>query len=204
MRFKGRPDFARAFSLFTQETNTLGYADDHVDIGWFPPGMYIVEQGEPATSLYLILSGQVDVLKDNPDGTRQTLGRLGPGEFFGELALAHQSLRMAHVVAADSVTCLVFSPGVSTPYGGRGPTSTLERTTAMGTAATSSPGIVAATTVIDVANFVAPKMAAIAAHRTQYPIQPEMFPDWMIQEMMRHEYFMRIHPRLEPEEDLLG
>ncbi len=203
-RFKGRADFARAFSLFTQETNTLGYADDQIEVGWFPPGVYIVEQDEPATSLYFILSGQVDVIQDQPSGARQVLDRLSSGEFFGELALARHSLRTAHVVAVDSVTCLVFSPGMSTPYGGRGTASTLERFTADPGFVGASPGPAVATTVIDCTDFLDRKMAAIAAHRTQYPIDPEMFPQWMLREMMAREYFVRIHPPPQPEDDLLS
>ena len=30
----------------------LGYARDHMEVQWYPKGFYIIEQGEPATSLY--------------------------------------------------------------------------------------------------------------------------------------------------------
>jgi LmbE family N-acetylglucosaminyl deacetylase len=201
-RFKGPSDFARAFSLFAQETRTLGYAGDELEVAWFPPGVFIVEQGEPATSLFLILSGFVDVIRDQPDGSRATLRRQGPGEFFGELALARNTTRTAHVVAAESVTCLVFSPGTLTAYAGRGGISNLSA--AILPDAESMGAVGPATTVVDVSDFVDRKLAAIAAHRTQYPIDPDMFPQWMALEMMGREYFARVYPPVEPEDELFG
>jgi LmbE family N-acetylglucosaminyl deacetylase len=59
-----------------------------------------------------------------------------------------------------------------------------------------------ATTVIDVSAYIDQKIAAIAAHRTQYPIEPAMFPREMLVEMMGREHFLRIHPPVEPEADL--
>ena len=56
--FHGAIDFAHALLLFAEEAAMLGYSSDDVDVKWFPKGFYIVEQGEPATKLYLVLSGQ--------------------------------------------------------------------------------------------------------------------------------------------------
>ena len=200
-RFTAPAEFARAFSIFSQETTSLGYADDHLEVAWFPPGAVIVEQGEPATSLYLILSGSVEVNQDVADGSRTLLRNLGSGDFFGELAIADGTARTANVVAIDSVTCLVFSKGVRTPWAGRGGVSALN-----GLAA-EAPGeapISGATTVVDVTSAIGKKIAAIAAHRTQYPIDPAMFPEWLLVEMMSREYFVRVHPPVEPERDLFG
>ena len=203
-RFRGSTDFARIFALFAQETSTLGFADDHIEVAWFPAGVSIIEQGEPAESLYLILSGQVEVRQDQADGSQVSLRRQGPGEFFGELALARRTTRTAHVIAADSVTCLVFSPAPQTAYGGRGGVSDLARVVESDTYSRRVPPSMQATTVIDVTGFVDKKLAAIAAHRTQYPIQPEMFPPWIVREMLGQEHFVRVHPPVEPEHRLLG
>ena len=50
------------------------------------------------------------------------------------------------------------------------------------------------TTAIDVSAHVDRKIAAIAAHRTQYPIDPTMLPLAMLEEMMGREYFVRVAP----------
>ena len=205
-RFRGPAGFAKAFSIFTQETATLGYAADQINIGWFPPGEYIIEQGEPSASLYLILSGEVDIAQDQPNGSRVILRRQGPGEFFGEVGLAAKTSRSAHVIAVDTVACLVFSHRAPTAYDPRGSASAdLARTSPDISGEGFGRSITAgATTVIDVRDFVDRKIGAIAAHRTQYPIQPEMFPSWMLREMMGYEHFIRVYPPPEVETDLLG
>ena len=198
----GHLDFARAFSIFAQETAAMKFATDHVDVQWFPPGLGIVEQDEPADSLYLVLSGTVEVRQEQPDGSMAALATRGPGDFFGELGVVG-GRRRAHVVAVDSVTCMVFSPGEHTLIAGRGDVSRLSGVVSGGGGipdAADQP----ATTVIDVSAFIDQKIAAIAAHRTQYPIDPSIFPTSMLVEMMGHEHFMRIQPPVEPESDLFG
>jgi LmbE family N-acetylglucosaminyl deacetylase len=197
-RFKGEADFARVFSLFAQETNALGYADDHLDIAWFPAGASIVEQGETAEALYLILSGEVEVSSDEGD-QRVLLRRCGPGEFFGEIGVAQRSARTAHVVAMDSVTCLVFRRRASDLWAGRG-SGTSDHPSALG--GDGGPSTTGATAIIDVRSVVDRKIAAVAAHRTQYPIEPDMFPRWMLEEMMGYEHFVQVQPAILPATDL--
>ena len=107
-RFAGTPAFVHALLVMAEEAGTLGNIRDHTEVRWFPPGSYVVEQGEPATQLFLILSGQADVWQEHDDGRRVRLRQVGPGEFFGELGVAHNRPRSANVVAAQSLTCLVF------------------------------------------------------------------------------------------------
>ncbi len=200
-RFEGPADFARVFSLFALETSAVGYADDHIEVGWFPPGVSIIEQGEEANHLYLILSGEVEVVQDAPDGTRTSIRHQGPGEFFGELGIAHGAARTANVISAEAVTCLVFSRRPPTAWAGRGGTSPLA-------GLADGPGdelpVPAPTAVIDVRPVIDRKIAALAAHRTQYPIEPEMFPTWLLEEMMGQEWFLRAQPAVVPESDLFG
>ena len=118
--FRGTIDFAHALILLAEESTTLRMADDHIFVQWYPAGFYIIEQGEPASKLYLILSGQVDVLEEGKDGTVRLLANRGPGEFVGELGVAYGNPRNAHVVARDNVTCFVFAPGKPTAFAGRG------------------------------------------------------------------------------------
>ena len=53
------------------------------------------------------------------------------------------------------------------------------------------------TTCIDVSDFVGHKIRATAAHRSQYPIDPAMFPESILREMFGVEYFIQVLP--EPE-----
>lgn len=196
--FRAKDEFVRAMPFFARESTTLQYAGDYVQVTWHPPGTYIVEQGEVGTSLYLILSGEVDVVQEQPDGSRHTIDHKGPGQFFGELALAYHQVRMAHVIAVDGVTCLVLSAEQPTSFAGRGAGARLVRPAQGG--AELPP--MEPTTCVDVSDFVDAKMAAIAAHRSQYPVPPDMFPRPLLVKMLGREYFARIHPPIELEAEL--
>jgi LmbE family N-acetylglucosaminyl deacetylase len=197
-RFKGTTDFVHALSLFAQESTMLRCAGDHIEVRWFPARCSIIEQGEPGTSLYLILSGSAEVVQEAIDGSVHPLAQLDVGEFFGEMALVRGHPRTAHVIAVDNVTCLVFSPSAPTAFAGRGADAQ-----ATGTVHASGTPEVGATTCIDVSEFVEQKILAVAAHRTQYPITPDMFPLPMLREMLGREYFVRICPQIEYETELL-
>jgi hypothetical protein len=191
-RFQGTAEFIRALPLFAVEATTLRYASDHVEVEWFPSGSHIVEQNEPGAKLYLILSGYTDVIQEDADGTGRTLARLGPGEFFGELAIVHQQPRAAHVVAVGDVTCLVLAPGAPSAFAGRGAeVRRLEAGTADGMVEEQTAG---ALVPVDVSAYVTQKIAAVAAHRTQYPIAPDTLPLPLLQELLGREYFVRMHP----------
>lgn len=200
-RFSGTFEFARALLILAEESTMMGYITDDVDVSWYPAGFYIVEQGEPAVSLYLILSGEAELMREGADGTLQGLGRLTPGAFFGEEELAHRKPSDAHVVAVENVTCLVFSPSTPSAFLGRGKGAHI--TGATKTAEHSDVLKTDATTCIDVRAYIEQKIAALAAHRSQCPIEPEMLPISILQEMMGLEYFARVYPAPEIETELL-
>jgi LmbE family N-acetylglucosaminyl deacetylase len=47
---------------------------------------------------------------------------------------------------------------------------------------------------VDVSAYVGQKIAAMAAHRTQYPLAPDTLPRELLQELLGREYFVRVHP----------
>ena len=200
-RFRGSHAFTHALLMLAQEASLLGYTGDHVDVQWYPAGFSIVEQGEAPTRLSLLLSGAAEVIREDEDGMRHVVARLEPGAFFGEESLARRQASRAHVVARDNVTCLVFAPGAPTAFAGRGTNANPDLHTT-GDAGEMLRGEV--TTVVDVSAYVERKIAAIAAHRTQCPITPEMLPVAMLQEIMGREYFVRVAPARELETELLG
>jgi CRP/FNR family cyclic AMP-dependent transcriptional regulator len=70
-----------------------------------PAGSKLTEEGEAADGAYLIVSGEVTVQRGG-----QEVGRLGPGEFIGEIALLNWSAaRTATVEAATDLDVLKFS-----------------------------------------------------------------------------------------------
>ena len=75
----------------------------------YKKGEVIVKEGELAVAFYLITKGRVNVMRGG-EGERQTaLASLGPGEFFGEMALLDSYPRSASVIAAEDTECLVLS-----------------------------------------------------------------------------------------------
>ncbi len=70
-----------------------------------PPGYIIVKRGEPARSLYFIVSGEVEV-KVPPIPQRLTTG-----DFFGEIALLTVSERTATVIAVTECQLLTLEVG---------------------------------------------------------------------------------------------
>jgi LmbE family N-acetylglucosaminyl deacetylase len=193
-RFKGTKDFVRALSVFSREATALGYAADFVNLDWFPSGSYIIEQGEAATKMYFLLSGHVEIRREVEDGRVRVVDRSGPGEFIGEEGIATGQPRNAHVVALDDVTCLTFSASEPVPIEGRGEQAQLLRTRSLPSGDQIDARVSAC---IDVSDFVGHKIRATAAHRSQYPIDPRMFPDHILREMFGVEYFIKVLP--EPE-----
>lgn len=73
----------------------------------YGPGDTIVREGETGTALYVIVRGRVRVEHGSGPATA-AVGELGPGDFFGELALIEDKPRSATVVAIEETECLLF------------------------------------------------------------------------------------------------
>ncbi len=75
----------------------------------YEPGETVFNEGDTGDSLFMILSGRVEVLKRF--GARpQLVGTLGPGEYFGEMALLGRRPRSATTRALTPLDVLVL-PG---------------------------------------------------------------------------------------------
>jgi len=70
----------------------------------FDEGEAIAREGKPGDDFYVIVSGQAKVLRG-----KRALGRLTPGDFFGEIALLDEGPRSASVVAETPITVLTIN-----------------------------------------------------------------------------------------------
>jgi DNA-binding SARP family transcriptional activator len=74
----------------------------------FVSGATIVEEGEPATTVYWIESGSVEIVKVDEEGRAQRVAELGPGQYFGELAATLGVRRTASVRAIEPTVATVL------------------------------------------------------------------------------------------------
>jgi NADH dehydrogenase len=77
--------------------------------GHYERGDVVFNEGDVGDSLFMILSGQVEVSKRFA-GEQRVIGRLGPGEYFGEMALLGRHPRNATTRALTPLDVLVL-PG---------------------------------------------------------------------------------------------
>jgi len=70
----------------------------------YESGDIIVRKGEAGVGFYLMAEGTVEVRSDG-----KVLSRLGPGQFFGEMALLDGQPRSADVVALEPSKCLALT-----------------------------------------------------------------------------------------------
>ena len=70
-------------------------------------GERLVEQGTIGSSMYLVVSGQLDVVRRESGGER-FIATLGPGDVFGEIGFVRATQRTADVRARSAVSVLRF------------------------------------------------------------------------------------------------
>ena len=204
-RFTGTMDFVHVLLLMAEEAVTMRFIRDHAQMHWYPAGCYVVEQGEPATQLFMIMSGHADARQELPDGSLTLLRTMGPGEFFGELGVAARQPRSAHVVATEGLSCLVFSPEAPKRYAGRGEGAFLPGPVpgTVGPPEGAEPPAGGATARLDVTGQIEAKVSALCAYRSQFPLEPGMFPDFLLEELFGQEYFVQVLPPRQVETELL-
>lgn len=62
-------------------------------------GEVLFREGDEANAMYLVISGELEVLKRSPTGSEVRVAMLGPGGWFGEMAIVDVQPRSATVRA---------------------------------------------------------------------------------------------------------
>lgn len=101
----GKLDILRKIPLFRH----LGYKElvkvlNHTTLKTVRPGEDVIEEGSEGDEFYIILNGEVEVLKGG-----RALTVLGPGVHFGEMALVDHSARSATVRAREPSRLMALS-----------------------------------------------------------------------------------------------
>lgn len=74
-------------------------------------GGVVFQQGDMGKEVYVVVSGEAEVIREQPEGGQTVIGRVGPGEFFGEMALIQNAPRVATVRALTDLEVLVMQRG---------------------------------------------------------------------------------------------
>ena len=94
----------RAVPIFSACSNAeLAEVDRVADEVHVEAGRTIMSQGDLGQELAVVIEGQVEVVKDGA-----TVATLGPGSYFGEIALLDSLTRTASVVAVTDVVLEVI------------------------------------------------------------------------------------------------
>jgi CRP/FNR family transcriptional regulator, cyclic AMP receptor protein len=98
-------DLLQGIPLFAQfdrhHLERLGMLTEEVDV---PAGKVLIRQGDLGDDLMVVVKGLVDVQRDG-----EKVNKLGPGEFFGEIALIERGPRTATVTAETPCRLLVVN-----------------------------------------------------------------------------------------------
>ena len=72
----------------------------------YSAGQVVFEEGELGDSLYVIVSGEVEVIRRDAGGDSKVIATLGPPEFFGEMSLIDKEYRSASIRAKTDAELL--------------------------------------------------------------------------------------------------
>ena len=93
-------DLMFARDLVNLKTDTT----ERVSRAYFRPGDYVFREGDPALNFYAVEKGTLEVIRSGgADGAAGVVAVLGPGDFFGEMALVEGRARSASVRARTAV-----------------------------------------------------------------------------------------------------
>lgn len=74
-----------------------------------PVATRVVSEGDAAREMFVVVSGELEVLKRSPGGSEVRVAMLGPGDWFGEMAIVDVQPRSATVRSLAPSTLLRVS-----------------------------------------------------------------------------------------------
>ncbi|MGH2376865.1 MAG: cyclic nucleotide-binding domain-containing protein [Candidatus Limnocylindria bacterium] len=99
-------EFLRKVRLFSElDDKALGQISNAAVEQRWEPGQEIVRQGDSGVGAFIIRSGKVEIVQEHA-GATEKMRDLGPGQFFGEMALLDEFPRSATARALEPTTCL--------------------------------------------------------------------------------------------------
>jgi uncharacterized protein YhbP (UPF0306 family) len=100
-----RETVLNVFSDLPQEAGeTIGAELQTIEVG---AGDVVVRQGGPADKFFIVVDGELEVLRDE-DGQERRLASLGPGQLFGEISIMRDAPRASTLRATQAARLLAM------------------------------------------------------------------------------------------------
>jgi LmbE family N-acetylglucosaminyl deacetylase len=168
----------------------------HPDDEMFCAGGTFARYAEHGAEIMVVSAtrGQAGQIRDAAVGNRGTIAAVREAELrlaCERLGIASRRRRSADVIASTSLTCLVLSPATPTKFAGRGEGARLADGMPVARVNPPAGNLRAGQDMVccDVSGQVMRKVEALSAYRSQFPLEPDMFPEFLLQEMFGREHF---------------
>jgi CRP/FNR family transcriptional regulator, cyclic AMP receptor protein len=103
--------FLRRVSLFGgMALEQLRVLSAHLTEQHYLPDEVVVSEGEFSQELYIVVSGEIAIIKDHGSTHARTLNTLHGGDFFGEIAIFESAARSATAIAKSESELLMLQP----------------------------------------------------------------------------------------------
>ncbi len=74
----------------------------------YPTGKDVIKEGEQGETMFMIINGEVSVIKAKEGGDELELARIRAGDYFGEMALFEDQVRSATIRTEEETGVLVL------------------------------------------------------------------------------------------------
>jgi len=75
----------------------------------YKSGETVIQEGDVGNSLFVIVAGEVEVLKKGTDGISKSIASMKEPDFFGEMSLIDKELRSATIKVKSDTTLLILT-----------------------------------------------------------------------------------------------
>lgn len=99
-------------------TQTFSLVGHQIEL---PAGSLVFQEGQPGNMMFVVLEGEVEIIKALENGSSRVLRTMKKGDFFGEMALIDKKVRSATACCRTDVRLVKVPEGMLTGFIERNP-----------------------------------------------------------------------------------
>ena len=113
-----RPEQLRDIGLFGGlDDDAIAALASELRAALFDPGAMVMREGEHAREMFVVLSGELEVVRHSPNGAESRVALLGPGNWVGDMSVIDPQPRSASVrTLAPSILLVVTTEDLDRLY----------------------------------------------------------------------------------------